>query len=98
MPITICPNCKRNVYYAENSGPDVVHRCDSKIEALDNDSVFKLGNWTDSDGTTGEVSNANLQGMGTIGGLGLNIDSVNVKNERVATHRLRQHHETIEVS
>ena len=99
MPITICPNCNRKVYHAENSGPDVVHRCDSKITALDNDSVVKVGDWTDCGGSAGAAANANFQGMGTrAGGLlshELNIDKLNVKAERIATHRLRQHYEHI---
>ena len=100
MPITICPNCSRKVYYADNSGPDVVHRCDSKKDAIDKDSIIKSGDWTDSDGTTGTVSNANLQGMAKtrVGGLlshELNIESLNVKGDRESTHRLRQHEEFI---
>jgi len=88
--------------YATNSGPDVVHRCDSKKQALDYDSVVKYGNYTEADGTTGTVANANLQGAGTtlVGGLcshAKNIDKLNVHGKRIQTHRLHKHFETIPI-
>jgi len=94
----ICPRCNRKVFYAANSGPDVVHRCDSKKESIDKESVVKMGNWSEY-GTTGTVANANLQGFGSrAGGMSdTNIDKLDAEGKRVATHRRRQHFETINI-
>ena len=82
-------------------GPDYVHMCDSKVSALDNESVLKTGNWEDYTGS-GTVPNANLQGKGSKAGgkmTGiLNVDTMNVHGKRKALHRTRQHLEYIEVS
>lgn len=97
----ICPNCNQRFSWSLETGPDFVHQCTIGGSAIRLDSVLKVGNWTDADGSTGSVVNTNLQGRGSrAGGIraGIdNIDSMNIHGKRKSLHRLRQHYEYIEV-
>lgn len=60
-----------------------------------------MGNWEDSDGTSGVASNINFQGMkNELFGTNAAIDGEkhqerNAHGDRKSTHRLRQHREYI---
>lgn len=99
MPIMLCPNCHKRVYY-KSYDVDVVHRCDTNKDVLDKESIVNIGDYSDWEGTgdaqTGKIKNWNLQGLknelfGTIADVeGETYEEVNEWGKRKSTHRTRK--------
>lgn len=102
MTVFHCPRCQKRVTISPHSG-DYVHRCDSRVEALDNEDVPFMGTATDYTGTTEfPTRKVSWQGVeNTVFGTkadveGANIDRYTSRGNRTKTHRTRQHLEYVE--
>ena len=92
MAITECPRCGEQIItpaYVK----DVIHKCNSDSEVLNYEDVVKHGNYVDEEtGSTMEVHNPHLQGLGRLED-GKNY--LTSRGNRTATHRTRRHYEYI---
>lgn len=103
MTIKFCPNC--NQRYTIGWGvTDYVHECNSGNDALDQEDVVVIGDWTDYTGSgvrhPQEVLRAGLvnelQGRRPQIEDGKDKEELTRRGVRASTHRQRQHLEYIE--
>ena len=101
----ICPRCQRPFQVAIGNS-DVIHVCDSGNATLDNEDRVVLGNWTDNDGTSGNVSSNETMTAGQTNKLrgtisqaygAESVPEVTSRGNRKDTTRVRQHEEFIEL-
>ena len=105
MVIVICPRCQRRVVSGQHTS-DVIHDCDSRNPALDQEDIAVISTTADEFGevvSTGRSAasimnqgNANVF-MGTRPGIDGVHDTTNFspRGARNATHRQRSHFEYI---
>lgn len=101
MPLRFCPRCQQPYSIMRHVG-DFVHTCNSGNNALDQESVPVIGDWTDYTGSA-DVPPAEVMIQG-IGNLltprarfeGEDFDGADDRGMRESTHRVRQHLEHIE--
>ena len=97
----ICPRCQNRCIRSMHSG-DFEHACVGD-EALANESVFVIGNWTDYTGEDNNVGNALLQGQdNTLQGTRADLEGDKFQERDsngfpVDRFRRRQHIESIPV-
>lgn len=60
ISISVCPRCQNRFVRMPNTG-DFEHTCHGQ-EVLKNESVLKIGDWTDFTGSDLNVNNALMQG------------------------------------
>ena len=101
MVIAICPRCGQR-YSHQSYDTDYVHNCSSGRAQIDNEDVFKIGDYEDEvTGQTVKVPNAMMQGAaskagGLIAGIE-NIDSYTTRGNRASTHRQRKHYQYVKL-
>lgn len=101
--IKLCPRCGKH-FVVDNDCGDVIHQCNSGNAALDQEDVVVIGNWQDSDGSSGTKGSHEvlMQGaenklFGTFAGNeGEDVEDHTRRGERASTHRSRQHFEFID--
>ena len=99
MVVKICPRCNQR-YVVQDSNTDFVHVCNSKVNAVDKEDKFKVGDWEDYTGT-GEVRNYNWQGVqnklwGTRAEIeGNDVEDMTSRGKEKSRWRTRQHLEYI---
>lgn len=104
MPTKICPNCNQR-YVVANNTDDFIHLCNSGNEALDKEDVPRIGNWEDDSGT-GTIGPQEVLMQGShneLFGTKAEIDgqrkqAISRRGNRVATHRVRDRDEFINIS
>ena len=99
--VRFCDRCQRE-YTTAMHNTDFVHVCNSGDDTLDNDSVVVVGSWEDFTGSATiqkahqQVAGTENELQGTRAGIeGEKFAGVNVKGDRLKTHRLRRHEEYI---
>ena len=92
MAIKVCPRCGEQIV-APAYVKDVIHKCNSNSEFSNYEDVVKTGTYVDEEtGSSVEVHNTNLQGLGP-GEDGENY--LTSRGNRKATHRTRRHYEYV---
>lgn len=103
MAVMFCPRCRRRIFY-DPRDTDIVHKCDSGDETLDQEDVFRLG--TGSYGPDGE--NATVKHPFRQGEINRNFGedlwvygqeepNLTVRGNRKDTHLTIQHYEFIDL-
>lgn len=89
----ICPVCQQRYSFNPLTDADYVHTCTTGNDALDNQDLLKVGNYTDDSGNVQRTSNPLLFGYenrlwGTRAGVeGNSIGGLTARGNRVSTHR-----------
>jgi hypothetical protein len=89
--LALCPRCNQRVV-SDDSNTDVIHECNSGVEALDNEDIVNI-----------TAANANFQGLqdksggAKIGLIGNDLEKLTSRGNRISTHTSRQHSEFIEM-
>jgi len=103
MTIHYCPHCNKR-YIVSFDTTDYIHECNSGNLTLDQDDVVIVGNWEDSDGSSGvrhpqEVMRAGmvneLQGRRPQIEEGKDKEAITRRGVRASTRRQTQHSEFI---
>jgi hypothetical protein len=106
MPIKYCPHCNKS-YTIGFDTKDVIHICNSGIPSKDQDDTVVIGNWIDSDGSSGVKGAQEVMRQGTENKLfgtrpaiedGEKQHDLTARGARVSTHRQTQHEEYINIS
>lgn len=101
----ICPNCNQRYVVDEHTG-DYIHICNSGNLALDQDDVVIVGDWVDSDGSSGTRKPQEVLRAGLVNELqGRRPDIQDDKDKepltrrgaRASTRRQTQHEEYINI-
>lgn len=101
--IKTCPHCNKE-YVVSFDSEDYIHTCNSGNLAIDEDDVVVVGNWVDSDGTSGTKSSQAVMTAGVenelfgtrVGRQGIKKNEITPRDNRTSTHRQIQHEEFIE--
>lgn len=108
MSTKICPRCRKAYTTDKFAGPDYQHTCFGN-EVLSQEDVVVIGNWEDFRGDenllksglsphlTPQIKGQLNKIQGSIGNLenGMHIGEFTIRGARNATHRQRQHIESI---
>ena len=104
--IHVCPRCRRRFVYDSLTCSDVVHECNSGNDALDQEDIQVIGNWSDYTGS-GAVQPGHLMSAGNDNLLqfsdafivgGEDLEKLSPRGKRLSTNRQRQHLEFIELN
>jgi len=102
MTLHICPNCHARIHLSKYN-TDFVHECKHPSPVLNTESIVKMGDSTDFDGTH-KAPNPNLQGIankldGTKAAvLGARAHDRNQHGDKTSTHRTRRKFTYVQVT
>jgi len=101
MVIRICPRCNQR-YITEDNTLDFEHQCNSGVNAIDNEDVVVVGDWTDFTGSGTErgimFQGATNKLWGTRADIeGEDLDPITARGKSALTHRTRKHKEFIKL-